>query len=325
MTEELFKQMECLGILPVIKLKDAKDAVLLAKALCEGGLPCAEVTFRTDAAKEAIAAMTKAYPDMLVGAGTVLTARQVDEAVEAGAKFIVSPGFNPETVRYCVEKDIPVLPGCSSPSDLEQAIKYGLKVVKFFPAEVAGGVKAIKAMAAPYRGLLFMPTGGINPSNVNDYLTEEKILACGGTWMVPEKEIEAGNFEKIRELTQEAVRTMLGFQLAHVGINCNNEKEAHQVADCFDAMFGFAPKENPASIFSDQYVETMKKPFLGRKGHIAISTYSVERAKAYLERKGVKFNEDSAVYRPDGKMQAVYIAEEVGGFAIHLVRKAKEA
>ena len=138
-------------------------------------------------------------------------------------------------------------------------------------------------------------------------------------------EIEAGNFDKIRELTEEAVRSMLGFRLAHVGINCENESEAHLVAGAFDTMFGFAPNENPSSIFSAGYVETMKKPYLGTKGHIAIATYSVELAKAYLERKGVKFNEDSTVYRPDGKIQAVYMAEEVGGFAIHLVRKPKEA
>ncbi len=325
MIEELLKQIECMGILPVIKLNDAKDAVPLAKALCEGGLPCAEVTFRTDAAKESIAEMTKAYPEMLVGAGTVLNTDQVDAAVEAGAKFIVSPGLNPDTVEYCVKKGIPILPGCSSPSDIEQAIKYGLNVVKFFPAEAAGGLKAIKAMAAPYSQIRFMPTGGINPSNVSDYLAEDKILACGGTWMVPAAEIEAGNFDKIRELTEEAVRSMLGFRLAHVGINCENESEAHLVAGAFDTMFGFAPNENPSSIFSAGYVETMKKPYLGTKGHIAIATYSVELAKAYLERKGVKFNEDSTVYRPDGKIQAVYMAEEVGGFAIHLVRKPKEA
>ena len=246
-------------------------------------------------------------------------------AVEAGAKFIVSPGLNPDTVEYCVKKGIPILPGCSSPSDIEQAIKYGLDVVKFFPAEAAGGLKAIKAMAAPYSQIRFMPTGGINPSNVSDYLAEDKILACGGTWMVPAAEIEAGNFDKIRELTEEAVRSMLGFRLAHVGINCDNESEAHHVAGAFDTMFGFAPNENPSSIFSAGYVETMKTPYLGSKGHIAIATYSVELAKAYLERKGVKFNENSIVYRPDGKIQAIYMAEEVGGFAIHLVRKPKEA
>ena len=204
MIEELLKQIECMGILPVIKLNDAKDAVPLAKALCEGGLPCAEVTFRTDAAKESIAVMTKAYPEMLVGAGTVLNTEQVDEAVEAGAKFIVSPGLNPDTVEYCVKKGIPILPGCSSPSDIEQAIKYGLDVVKFFPAEAAGGLKAIKAMAAPYSQIRFMPTGGINTKNLADYLSCDKILCCGGSWMVKGDLVSAGKFDEIEKMTKDA-------------------------------------------------------------------------------------------------------------------------
>ena len=183
----------------------------------------------------------------------------------------------------------------------------------------------IKAMAAPYVGIKFMPTGGINAKNLEDYLSFDKIICCGGSWMVKGELVNNGEFDKIRELTEEAVRSMLGFRLAHVGINCDNESEAHHVAGAFDTMFGFAPNENPSSIFSAGYVETMKTPYLGSKGHIAIATYSVELAKAYLERKGVKFNENSIVYRPDGKIQAIYMAEEVGGFAIHLVRKPKEA
>ena len=322
---QILEQLGTYGIVPVVVLQDAAKAEPLAEALCKGGLACAEVTFRTDAAEESIRIMSEKFPEMLVGAGTVLTTEQADRAVKAGAKFIVSPGLNPEVVKWCQAHEVPVIPGIVTPTEMEQAIGLGLTMVKFFPAEAAGGLKAIKAMAAPYSQIRFMPTGGINPSNVSDYLAEDKILACGGTWMVPAAEIEAGNFDKIRELTEEAVRSMLGFRLAHVGINCENELEAHLVAGAFDTMFGFAPNENPSSIFSAGYVETMKTPYLGSKGHIAIATYSVELAKAYLERKGVKFNENSTVYRPDGKIQAIYMAEEVGGFAIHLVRKPKEA
>lgn len=321
MTEEFMKKIEMMGIIPVIKLKDSKKAKPLAKVLCEGGLPCAEVTFRTDAAKDAIREMTSAYPDMLVGAGTVLTCKQVDEAIEAGAKFIVSPGLNPDTVQYCAEKGIPILPGCANPSDIEQAIKYGLRVVKFFPSEAMGGLKTIKAISAPYSQMRFMPTGGVNLSNVTAYLENEKVIACGGTWLTPQDAVENGDFEKVKELVREAVLVMHGFGLAHVGINCESAPEAHRVADTFNEMFGFAPVENPSSIFSAGYVETMKSPFLGKKGHIAIAANCVERAKVYLEQKGVRFNEESAVYRADGKMQAVYMQEEVGGFAIHLVRK----
>ena len=204
MVEELLKQIECMGILPVIKLNDAKDAVPLAKALCEGGLPCAEVTFRTEAAEESIRLMTEQFPEMLVGAGTVLTREQVDAAVAAGAKFIVSPGFDPEIVDYCLEKEIPIFPGCVTPSEVAQAVKRGLKVVKFFPAEPAGGVAMIKAMAAPYNQLRFMPTGGIGTQNLKDYLGFDKIICCGGSWMVKADLIKNGEFEKICNLTKEA-------------------------------------------------------------------------------------------------------------------------
>jgi len=204
MNETLAKIQE-IGIVPVVVLEDAKDAAPLAKALCDGGLSCAEVTFRTAAAEEAIRIMTKEFPQMLVGAGTVLTTEQVDRAAAAGAKFIVSPGLNPRIVKYCVEKGILIVPGCSNPSDVEQALENGLDVVKFFPAEQAGGLAMIKAMAAPYVGVKFMPTGGINAKNVKDYLAYDRILACGGSWMVKGDLVKAGDYAKITELAKEAV------------------------------------------------------------------------------------------------------------------------
>lgn len=193
------------AVVPVVVLDDADDAAPLAEALIKGGLPCAEVTFRTEAAEESIRIMNKKYPDMLVGAGTVLTTEQVDRAVAAGAKFIVSPGFDPEIVDYCMEKNIPVFPGCVSPSEVAQAVKRGLKVVKFFPAEQAGGLAMLKAMAAPYTMLKFMPTGGINTKNLKEYLGFSKILCCGGSWMVKGDMIKNKEFDKITEMTKEAV------------------------------------------------------------------------------------------------------------------------
>lgn len=202
---EVLEKIQKIGIVPVVVLDDAKDAAPLAKALCEGGLPCAEVTFRTAAAEESIRMMSEQFPEMLVGAGTVLTTEQVDRAVAAGAKFIVSPGLNPRIVKYCVEKGILIIPGCANPSDIEQALENGLEVVKFFPAEPAGGLRMIKAMAAPYVGVKFMPTGGINQNNVKDYLAYDRILACGGSWMVKGDMVAAGEFDKIKELAAEAV------------------------------------------------------------------------------------------------------------------------
>lgn len=207
--EEIKEKIRSLKIVPVVKIDDADDAVNLAKALTEGGLPCAEVTFRTEEAGEAIQKMLEAYPDMLVGAGTVLNAKQVDEAVSAGAKFIVSPGLNPKTVKYCQEIGIPVFPGVATASEIEQALELGLEVVKFFPAEVNGGLPAIKALAAPYSMIQFMPTGGINLQNVKEYLDFDSVIACGGTWMVKDSLIKNGEFGKIRELTQEAVNSVL--------------------------------------------------------------------------------------------------------------------
>ena len=199
------ESIEKLGVVPVVVLNDANDAKPLAKALCEGGLPCAEVTFRTAAAKDSIKIMTDEYPDMIVGAGTVLTTEQVDEAMEAGAKFIVSPGFDPEIVDYCIEKNIPVFPGCSTATEVAQAVKRGLKVVKFFPAETSGGIKMIKAMCAAYTNVRIMPTGGINTANLEEFLSCDKIFCCGGSWMVKGDMIKAGEFDKIKDMTAEAV------------------------------------------------------------------------------------------------------------------------
>lgn len=193
------------AVVPVVVLEDVKDALPLAEALTEGGLPCAEVTFRTDAAEGSIRAISEKYPDMLVGAGTVLTIEQVDRATAAGAKFIVSPGFDPEIVDYCLEKGIPVFPGCITPSEVAQAAKRGMEIIKFFPAEQAGGLARIKAMAAPYTMMKFMPTGGISVENLRDYLSYDKILCCGGSWMVKGDMIKNGEFDKIRDLTKQAV------------------------------------------------------------------------------------------------------------------------
>ena len=201
----ILEKIQETGIVPVVVLDDVKDAIPLAEALCEGGLPCAEITFRTEAARDAIRVMTEQFPQMLIGAGTVLTTEQAEQAREAGAKFIVSPGLNPRIVKYCVEHDILIIPGCSNASDIEIALENGLEVVKFFPAEPAGGLPMIKALAAPYRGVKFMPTGGINASNVRDYLKFPRILACGGSWMVKEDLIKAGDFQKVKELAREEV------------------------------------------------------------------------------------------------------------------------
>ncbi len=318
----ILEKLSKIGIVPVVKIDRVEDAVPLAKALCAGGLPCAEVTFRTDAAAGSIKAMTENFPQMCVGAGTVLNAAQVDAAVQAGAQFIVSPGLNPKTVKYCIEKGVPITPGTSSPSDIEQAIELGLDVVKFFPAEQSGGLAKIKAMAAPYVNMKFMPTGGINAKNLTSYLDFNKIIACGGSWMVPGDLINAGEWDKIEQLTREAVQTMLGFELAHIGINTENEEEALKVANRFAFLLGMPVKNGNSSVFAGGAVEVEKFMYLGTHGHIAIRTNYIDRAVNYMESiLGVEFNEESAKRDDKGKLKAIYLKEEIGGFAVHLVQK----
>jgi len=246
------------GIIPVIKIDDDSNALPLAKALFAGGLPVAEITFRTAFAKKAIEIITREIPDMLVGAGTVLTCEQVDNAIQAGAEFIVSPGINPKVVKYCIERGITIIPGCSSPTDIETALELGLDVVKFFPAEAAGGLEMIKAMAAPYGSVKFIPTGGINESNILSYLKFDKVLACGGSYMVKDEYIRNGEFDKITALTKQAVELMLGFEIKKIGVN-----REEKLLDFF---------------------EYSEKPY------IEIQTNFPKRANAYCQRMGIEDN-----------------------------------
>ena len=216
---EFLEKLSLAGLVPVIAINDADDAVPLCKALSDGGLPVAEITFRTAAAEESIRRVHQELPNVLLCAGTVLTTEQVDRAVNAGAAAIVSPGLSPEIVEYCVAKGIPVCPGTANPSDVQIAIRCGLKAVKLFPAEAVGGLNLIKSMAPVYPDMKFMPTGGINEKNMLDYLAFDKILCCGGSWMCPKDAIAAKDWDRITAATRSAVDKMLGFELRHVGIN----------------------------------------------------------------------------------------------------------
>ena len=308
---KVLEEISKIGIVPVIALDHVEDAAPLAKALCDGGLPCAEVTFRTAAAEESIRIMAEQFPEMLVGAGTVLTTEQVDRAVNAGAKFIVSPGLNPKVVKYCVEKGIPVTPGCSNPSDVEVAIELGLDVVKFFPAEAAGGLNMIKSMAAPYVNMKFMPTGGINAKNLTNYLDFNKIIACGGSWMVSKDLVAAKDWAGITALTKEAVSTMLGFKLLHVGVNNASEEAAASDSAKFATLLGQDVKVGNSSMFVGSLIEMMKNPGRGTCGHIAIQTNYLARAMYHLEKRGFVFDESSFKYDAKGNITVAYLKDEI--------------
>ena len=319
--DALVDELENVGIVPVIKLDNVDDAENLAKALIDGGINCAEVTFRAKGADEVIKRMVKAYPDMLVGAGTVLTCEQADAAIAAGAKFLVAPGLNPKVIKHCLDRGVPFAPGLSSASEIEQALELGLDFAKFFPAEQAGGLAYIKASSAPYSQMRFMPTGGISADNLNTYLAFKKVVCCGGSWIVPPALVNAGDWAGITKLCREAIDKMLGFTMVHVGLNCADPEEAESVADDFERAFGFAKKVGNSSVFASTYMEMMKKPFKGTHGHIAVATNSVKRALYQLKKRGYDVDESSIKYNAEGVMNVAYLKHDFAGFAVHLVLK----
>lgn len=314
------KQIADIGIVPVIAIDNADDAVDLAKALIAGGIPAMEITFRTQAGQESIRRVAKECPEVLVGAGTVLTVAQVDEAVKAGAKFIVSPGYFDAVVDRCNEIGIPCFPGCVNASDMTKAVNAGLDIVKFFPAEALGGASMIKQFTSVFP-LKFMPTGGITPKTLMDYLSIDRIAACGGTWMVKKDMINGHEWEQITSICKESVKTMLGLSLAHVGINCENAAEAEKTAKTLCALFGFEYKAGNSSDFAGSAVECMKSPYLGKNGHIAIGTNSIDRAVYHLGLEGVEFDESTRKTDAKGNTKAIYLKDEFGGFAIHLMQR----
>lgn len=316
----ILEKISKIGLVPVIKIDDAKKAVPLVSALKKGGIPVAEVTFRTACAAEAIRNIAKAEPSVLVGAGTVITVEQVKAAVDAGAKYIISPGFDPEVVAYCVENNIPVTPGCSNASEVSTATKMGLEVVKFFPAEAAGGLKVLKALAGPFPNMRFIPTGGISPANLGDYLAFKKVIACGGSWMVPTEMIENEDWDGITALAKEAVLKMLDIKFRHIGINSDSEDEAVCNAQRFAALTGGAVKDGSKSLFAGEAFEIMKYQGMGKHGHIALSVTDVDRAVTFFTSQGFEFDETSAKFNDDGKCKFIYFKDEIGGFAVHLVK-----
>lgn len=290
-------------------------------ALADGGLPIAEFTFRTAAAAEAIRAASAARPDALIGAGTVTTPAQVDAAVDAGARFIVSPGLDEDVVKRTLELRVLPLPGCATASDLTRARRMDIDAVKFFPAEAAGGIAMMRALAAPFPGLRFVPTGGIDTANMDRYLADRRVLAVGGSWMVRPDLLRARDWASVTQLTAAAVRAANRFALAHIGLSTADAHDADLVARRFASLFGFDVKSGTSSLFASPGIEVVKGPSRGTVGHIGIRTTSIPRAVAYLARNGVAVDLASEKHAPDGSVKAVYLAEEVAGFAIHLIQE----
>lgn len=318
---DVLKQLGTLGLVPVVKIDNAADAVPLARALAEGGLPVAEITFRTAAAEEAIRNIAASVPEVLLGAGTVLTVDQAERAVKAGARFVVTPGFSSTVVKFCSERSIPITPGIATPTEIQMALEHNLDVVKFFPADAFGGVKTLKALSAPFGAVKFIPTGGISAANLAEYILFPKVLACGGSWMVKDELIKQGQFAEITRLTREAIDIMLGFDLAHIGVNTADAAASLGIARQLAKMFNQPLKEGTSSNFAGKGLEINKSFGAGAHGHIAMATNSIARACAWLERKGVAIDMNSAKKDPAGAIVAVYLKDEIGGFAVHLLQK----
>ncbi|MBR4719043.1 MAG: bifunctional 4-hydroxy-2-oxoglutarate aldolase/2-dehydro-3-deoxy-phosphogluconate aldolase [Lachnospiraceae bacterium] len=296
---ELLNRIHDIGIVPVIAIDDADKAVPLARALVDGGLPAAEVTFRTAAAEEAIRNIIREVPEMLVGAGTVLTREQADRAIDAGVSFIVSPGFNPDITGYVIDRGVCMLPGTATAGEMEQAMALGLEAVKFFPAEQNGGVDKLKALAGPYKTLKWMPTGGVNTGNLVNYLSFDQVLACGGTWMVKKELIEGEKWDEITSICKSAVTKMLGLEIDNIGIKSESIKRP---------------------FFEDFGLKITEHNDMGTGGCITVTAINVDRAVYHLSRAGAKFDEDSRI-RDDKGTQSIYLDGEIGGFAIRFSRK----
>jgi len=329
MFELMNAKLEKAGLIPVVTLDKPELAGKIAESLLNGGITAIEITFRTtdgqqglERIAECIRIVSETHPEMLVGAGTVINASLAQKAVAAGAKFIVSPGFNPETVDYCIEESVPVYPGVNCASQIEAALEKGLTVLKFFPAEASGGVRTLEALGGPFPGVRFMATGGINEQNIGDYMKCKNILSVGGSWMVKNTLIAEENWAEITSLSKKAVIAMLGFKFAHVGINFDSGSSAAEGAALLD-LFGYAGAENPASWFCGDSFELVKKNGRGVHGHIGFYTWNIERALAYLAGAGFSPVMETAQWCGEAEkspLKFVYLDKAVGGFDIHLKR-----
>lgn len=318
--KDLSNKIGNMGLVPVVVFDNVEDAIPTAKAMIDGGLPIMEIALRTKEAIPAMKLIKKEYPEIILGAGTVLSVDQAKKSLEAGCEFIVSPGFNDEVVQYCIDNNVLITPGCVTPCEIEHALSFGIDILKFFPASIYGGVNACKALHGPYRMIKFVPTGGVNINNLSDYADKEFIHAIGGGWLCSTKDIANGDFSKIRDTVKKSIDVLLGFELAHIGMNMDNKEVSLELSNELSAAFNLNVKQGNRSNFAGSLFEVMNTRFKGKNGHIAIRTNSIDRATYYLSKNGYAVN-TSSLNEKNGKKIAVYLENEFGGFAIHLLQK----
>lgn len=318
----VFDEIGSYGIVPLVTLDDPKDAIPLGHALVEGGIPVAEVTFRTPAGGEAIKLMAKEIPEIIVGAGTVHDIDHAKETLDNGGKFVITPGFNAKVVDWCVKNNMPVCPGTVVPSDIEEAMNFGLKLVKFFPAEAYGGINTLKALAGPFGHMKFVPTGGVGLHNLTDYLDLPNVAAVGGSFVPPSKMVKEKDWAGVTRVCKEIMAKVYDFTVGHVGINANTPENAQKINDQIASLFDVGSRDTELALFTGEIAEVMKTPFVGEHGHICIDTRDLTRAVAMLKRKGVAFNDELNMFDAKGKLMVAYLKDEIGGFAFHLRQRA---
>lgn len=321
MISENMKTIFEIGLVPLVVLDDAADAVPFGQALVDGGIPVAEVTFRTDACLDIIKAMSQQVTGLIVGAGTVHTVQQAKDAVAAGATFIVTPAFNPAVTEWCVTNHVDIIPGTVSPADIEAASGFGLEVCKFFPAAAYGGTKTLKALAGPFAHIKFMPTGGVNFDNMNEYLDLPNVAAVGGSFMTPSAMVKNKDWAGITATCQQVVKHMLGFSLGHVGLHVPGRAEAEAVTDGLCRLLAQEKISGTDNFFAGSVAEICDHEMPGEKGHICVDTRDMERALAYYKRQGIEIDEKHCFYDENGVLKVAFLKETVGGFSIHLRRK----
>jgi len=316
----IIQQIHSYGVIPVVTVTREADALPLAAALRAGGLPIAEITFRSACAAAAISLIAQSDPDMLVGAGTVLDAKQAEAAIAAGAAFVVSPGYSAEVVAYCQKRGVPVIPGCSNATDITAAANAGLEAVKFFPAEAAGGIAALKALSAPFVGMKFVPTGGITLANLADYLALPSVVACGGTFIATKELLDRGDFAAITANARAAVTEALGLSIAHVALYADSADKLGATAATLAAILGEGVHEFNPDVLRLRQFEVIRDPAADMP-HIALYVNSCERAAAHLSRMGIELDDSTRAYNNNGDLRFVYFKEKIAGCRFHLLRR----
>lgn len=316
--EKLINKLYGFGIIPVVKIEDASKAIKLAQSFKHKGLAVLEITFRTEAAAQAIQNIALMDPDFCVGAGTVLTLEQLELAINVGAKFIVTPGFNPKIVDEALRRNIPIIPGVSSASEIEAALEKDITVMKFFPAEAMGGLNTIKALSGPYPYVRFIPTGGISQENMIAYLRDERIIAVGASWMSDPKDLMEDRFDVIEEKIENTMNSALELDFDHIGLLSN---DYDQDIRNLKSMFKQAISTHSKSTFVGQVELVKVKNPLINDVHLAYKTSNIIRSVRYFESLGYQFLEETKVLDDQGKLKAIYFENSVANASIHLIQR----